>query len=112
MMPIFIGLIIAYILNPAVKFFEKKWTIKIVKKIKKHREKTDLKVARALSIFITYFIGAIFGALFIKFVIPSLLDSLEVMLLNVPTYLNNIYDYFNENLIKSPELRSTLSWPM
>ena len=31
--------------------------------------------------------------LFVKFVIPNLFESIELMLSNIPIYINNIYDW-------------------
>ena len=101
--PIFIGLLFAYLLNPIVKFFENRVFKKISKKIFKDK-KNHKKFERILSIFITYFIVSILIFLFIKFVIPNLLESIEVMITNIPIYINNIYDWLKSIFKNSPEL--------
>lgn len=83
--PILYGLLIAYLLNPAVTFFERhliKWTQSITFK--------DFKRLRVLSIIIVYL--CVFGTLFltIRFLIPQILDNIKVLFNNLPTYLDEI----------------------
>lgn len=101
--PIFIGLLFAYLLNPIVKFFEDNVSKKITKKLFKDKKEHN-KFERILSIFITYFIVCILIFSFIKFVIPNLLESIEIMLSNIPVYINNIYDWLKDIFKNSPEL--------
>lgn len=98
--PILYGLLIAYLLNPAVAFFERyliKWT---------HSTKVkDFKRLRVLSIIIVYL--CLFGTLFltIRFLVPQILDNIKVLFNNMPTYLDELrlmitqlQDVINENL--------------
>ncbi|HBA38053.1 MAG TPA: AI-2E family transporter [Firmicutes bacterium] len=105
LMPIFIGLLFAYLLNPIVVQFEK-YTDKFVLWIDHHPKvkiKNRKRLSRALSIFITYFITAAIIVLFIRFVVPSLIDSLNVMIANIPMYVNNIYDKLLSLTKSNPE---------
>ncbi|MBP3911811.1 MAG: AI-2E family transporter [Clostridiales bacterium] len=83
--PILYGLLIAYLLNPAVAFFERyliKWTHSTTFK--------DFKRLRLLSIIIVYI--CIFGTLFltIRFLVPQILDNIKVLFNNLPTYLDEL----------------------
>lgn len=85
--PILYGLLIAYLLNPAVAFFERyliKWTHSTTFK--------DFKRLRLLSIIIVYI--CIFGTLFltIRFLVPQILDNIKVLFNNLPTYLDELRD--------------------
>lgn len=85
--PILYGLLIAYLLNPAVAFFEHyliKWTHSTTFK--------DFKRLRLLSIIIVYI--CIFGTLFltIRFLVPQILDNIKVLFNNLPTYLDELKD--------------------
>lgn len=85
--PILYGLLIAYLLNPAVAFFERyliKWTHSTTFK--------DFKRLRLLSIIIVYI--CIFGTLFltIRFLVPQILDNIKVLFNNLPTYLDELKD--------------------
>ena len=85
--PILYGLLIAYLLNPAVAFFERyliKWTHSTTFK--------DFKRLRLLSIIIVYI--CIFDTLFltIRFLVPQILDNIKVLFNNLPTYLDELKD--------------------
>lgn len=107
--PIFLGVMFAYLLNPLVKLIEKFFTKQVVdylyKKVFKKAKRKE-KLPRMFAIFITYTLAIVIIVLFIKFVIPSLFDSLNLMLSNIPVYINNIYDYLKDILKSNSELMS------
>lgn len=107
--PIFLGVMFAYLLNPLVKLIEKFFTKQVVdylyKKVFKKAKRKE-KLSRMFAIFITYTLAIVIIVLFIKFVIPSLFDSLNLMLSNIPVYINNIYDYLKDILKSNSELMS------
>lgn len=107
LLPVFLGMLFAYLLNPIVKFFENKVVSKLHNKLFKDK-KLNKKVARGIAIFITYLILALIVFLFIQFVIPSLLESLQTMITNIPTYLDNIYEKAKDMLKNNPEFLSRL----
>ena len=73
------------------------------------KDKADRKkLIRAISIFITYFIIGLLVFLFIKFVIPNLLESMQTMISSIPTYINNIYDRVKDILKNNPSFVSSL----
>ena len=82
--PIIIGIIFAYLLNPIVKKLEKLF---------KKSKKITTKLARAISIFITYISFSLILILIIRFLIPSLFESINLMLKNIPIYLENLFDF-------------------
>ncbi len=85
--PILYGLLIAYLLNPAVAFFERY----LIKRTHSTTFK-DFKRLRLLSIIIVYI--CIFGTLFltIRFLVPQILDNIKVLFNNLPTYLDELKD--------------------
>ena len=101
--PIFIGLLFAYLLNPIVTFFEKFIDKNVIPKLYKNR-KANKRMSRVLGIFVTYFLVGFIILLFIQFVIPSFFESLEVMLSNVPVYLNKVYEYLRNIFKNNPDL--------
>lgn len=101
--PIFIGLLFAYMLNPLLKIFEKLISKKLSPKIFKDN-KSHSKFNRIIALLMTYLIVALAIFLFILFIVPNLLDSLQVMFNNIPVYINNIYDYLKNILKNNPEL--------
>ncbi len=107
--PIFLGIMFAYLLNPLVKLIEKYFTKYVVdylyKKVFK-KAKNKERVKRISAIFVTYLLALVIIWLFIEFVVPSLFDSINLMLANIPVYINNIYDYLKEMTKSNPDLMS------
>lgn len=107
--PIFLGIMFAYLLNPLVNFLDRYFTRYIVdylfKKVFK-KAKNKARVSRVLAIFTTYFLAILLILLFVQFVVPSLFESVNLMLTNIPVYVNNIYDYFKDVLANNPDLMS------
>ena len=87
-MPIIYGLVIAYLMNPVVNFFEKKVFNDLSKKVLK-KKNDRIKLSRALSITTStiIFLGLLITC--ISFLIPEILKSLEMLVLNINTYLSN-----------------------
>lgn len=110
LMPFIYGLAIAYLMNPVVKFFENKVFIKLIRKFSK-KKKDRKRLARVLSLCTSTII--FFGVLItsVSFLIPEILKSIEMLVLNINTYLTNskellidlfggssaIKDFINEN---------------
>ena len=88
--PIWLGLLFAYLMNPFVKFYERKLT----------KVNVSNKVKRVISIGITLSSIIILVLLFIKFVIPSFFSSMQTMIKSLPIYNDHIYslvkDYFDK----------------
>ena len=82
--PVFIGVLFAYLLNPIVSKIEFYFN-------KKQEIKNKKKLGRVLGIIITYFIIFVILLLFIRFIIPSVIDSINLMIQNIPKYLENIF---------------------
>ena len=87
MMPFIFGIIIAYLMNPVLKFFEVKVYDPLLKK--KFKKKERIKINRVLSICTSTII--FWGVLItcISFLIPEMLKSLETLVTNINTYLTN-----------------------
>lgn len=90
--PFIIGFVFAYLLNPIVDFFQNKFFLKIIKKIKIKEEK-KFKIARFSSILITCVIVIAIILILFDFIIPELLKSLEILIINIPVYLEQIKNY-------------------
>lgn len=90
--PFIIGFVFAYLLNPIVDFFQNKLLLNSIKKIKLKDDK-KLKISRYSSIFLTFIIVIIILVLSFDFIIPELLKSLEILIVNIPIYLEQIKNY-------------------
>ena len=109
--PLISGLIIAYILNPVMRFMETKMFFPLWNKIKRkkdHKYKREAKVIRFISAFLTLilFIGVLY-ALVIS-IMPQLIVNIQSILGRVPNYLLNLNDYYANVLVKYPKLESLL----
>lgn len=120
LMPFIYGLIIAYLLNPCIVFFEKKVFNKLAEKLVKSNGKKNF--SRTMSLFTTtiIFVGII--VITFSFFIPELINSLQTFVNNASTYVEHtkeilinvfggsdpIRDFINDNYGKFAD--SFMSW--
>lgn len=91
--PVFCGMVMAYLMNPVCKFFEKS----ILRKIKKDR------IRHIIAVILTVALVVLLVALLFIALIPSLVQSVSVLISNIPVYLTNLesnLDKLSENLSK------------
>lgn len=92
--PIIYGIVIAYLLNPVMKFVEK-YVSKGLRRIIK-KEKSVQKISRSIAIFTAIiFALAIVGALFVM-LIPELLKSINDLIEKMPGQIQNFIDFLGE----------------
>lgn len=92
MMPIVFGFILAYLLNPVLKFFERYFFTPVAKKIWKGegQDKPRKKFSRAFGVFCTIILFLIIlgGGLYL--VIPQVYQSLSKIVSDAPNYYNTL----------------------
>lgn len=104
--PITIGLILAYLLNPIVKF-EEKYLLPVLEKNMKSRKKAG-KLSRGISIFgALIFVGLILSIL-LKMVIPELYRSIERMIVDLPRQVNSFIDWASTHVDENSEIAERL----
>ena len=92
--PIIYGIVIAYLLNPVMKFVEKYVSKALSYVIKK--EKSLQKISRSIAIFASLiFALAIVSALFVM-LIPELIKSLNDLFEKMPGQIQEFIDYLSE----------------
>ena len=92
--PIIYGVVIAYLLNPVMKFVEK-YVSKGLKKIIK-KEESAKKISRSIAIFSSIiFALAIVSALFVM-LIPELIKSIDDLIEKMPGQIQEFMDYIGE----------------
>lgn len=104
--PIIMGFVVAYLINPIMKFFDKMFTSLFGKKTKlKHPE----KLSRGLSIFlaVTIFVAAI--AALIWMVVPSLVDSIVSLANTLPNHIDKGAAWVKDFLEKNEQLSGVLT---
>lgn len=97
LMPLIVGLVMAYIMSPIVKLFENKVFNKMDKVV----------VKRNLSILCTLVIIIGILAALISIIIPQLLESIQILIISVPTYLKNLGDVIVD-FVKANNLQQSI----
>ncbi|MDE6034582.1 MAG: AI-2E family transporter [Ruminococcus sp.] len=98
--PIIWGLIIAYLLNPVMKWIEKR-----LKKITE-KDKKRPKLTRAISVTMTMIIFIVMLIALCSIIVPQVTDSLMGIIDNIGTYFNNFEKWINGILAKYPKILS------
>lgn len=96
--PIIWGLVIAYLLNPIMM-----WTENNLKKLIKKKKP---KLNRVISVIITMIIFLAMLSTLCAIIIPQVTDSIEGIINNIGTYINNFEKWISGMLVKYPEILS------
>lgn len=94
LMPIIVGLVIAYLLNPLMKFFENVCYRRVQK------EKQRSKIRRGLSLVSTFVLALLFISGLFYLVIPQIVVSVSQLVSNIPAYFDNAKDFLDD-LVKN-----------
>lgn len=98
--PIIWGLAIAYLLNPIMM-----WTENNLKQFTE-KKKPKPKLNRIISVIITMIIFLAMLSALCAIIIPQVADSIEGIINNIGTYINNFEKWISELLVKYPEILS------
>lgn len=101
--PILIGIVIAYLLNPVMNFFEKRIMLQLEKTRLEKPQK--MKLARGLSVFLSVAFGVAVVATVFGLMIPQLITSLYGIARDMPVYLNRITDWVMDISKNNPEIQ-------
>lgn len=104
LMPIVYGFVLAYVLIPALNFFEGKVVVPLARKMKVDTEvkKNGLRgISVAITACVSIFVIYIFVYMFIAQIIPSIQDIID----NFDTYVNNGVAYVNKIFEDNPNFR-------
>ena len=104
LMPIVYGFVLAYVLSPALNFFEGKVVVPLARKMKVDTEvkKNGLRgISVAITACVSIFVIYIFVYMFIAQIIPSIQDIID----NFDTYVNNGVAYVNKIFEDNPNFR-------
>lgn len=104
--PIVIGLVLAYLINPIVKF-EEKYLLRLLEKRMKNRNRVD-KISRGISILgALAFVGLIIGIL-LQMVIPEIYRSIEGMIVDLPRQVNSFTDWLGSYIDEDSKMAGYL----
>lgn len=103
LMPVVVGMVIAYLLTPVLNFVEHKILFPLCKKIKLKDGKKKKSVVRCISILITVFlfVGLIYFLL--HMLISQIVPSVQNIVTNFDSYTTSITKWLNQALEDNPE---------
>ncbi len=109
--PLISGLIIAYILNPVMRFIENKCFTPLwnrIKRDKTHVYSKERIVIRVLSAFLTliFFIAVIYALL--MSLMPQMIVSIQSIISKASKFFLNINEYYDKVLVGQPRLEELL----
>lgn len=109
MMPVFFGVILAYLLTPTLNFIEKKILFPLFNKMKLKENKSLKKAVRGLSIVLTalfyYFIIQAVISMLLSQIIPSIKSIID----NSESYYNTFLKWLDSIFADNPQLQSSIS---
>lgn len=107
LMPIIMGIVIAYLLNPVVEFYERHLDRSLGKFIEK---KTKKKVSmRGMSIFISVIIVLAVIALLIMMVVPQIYTNISNLVYSLPEQIQNLVGKLMELAKNNEKVRNAIN---
>lgn len=106
--PVYIGLVIAYLLSPLVNKVERNIFIPLFYKIMKKR-KAVRSVSRAVSVTVVLLLSIVVLCWLIMLVVPEVVDSIISLTDSLPGYYQKIVNSVNEMKGKHPEIARQLA---
>ncbi len=102
LMPVIWGFVIAYLLNPLMKTFDR-LLIRIIKKDKNRR------LRRGLSVTLTMMIMLLGLGTLVYFIVPQLAITMKLLLDSLPKNMSSIQKWFDNLLENNPSLKGFIS---
>lgn len=103
-MPVFYGMILAYLLSFVMNFVEEKWLIPVFKRLKISINPKAISKIRVLSIFISLILSTLFIYVLLIIIVPHIYKSLQNIMASFPTYIDNLIYYTELVLSRNPEI--------
>lgn len=102
--PVYIGVIVAFLLSPLVNKMDQYVFIPLWQKIYKEKKNKVEGIARGCSVFTVLILAllVIFGLLML--VIPEIINSVSSLIRNLPGYYNNVIDWGDHIFRSHPKL--------
>ena len=94
--PIIIGIVLAYLLNPIVKF-EEAWIKKLLEKYIKNPKKVK-SLSRMLGITGAWLFFGIIIAVLVAAILPTIVDSIMSMIMTFPDAIDNLLRWINRTI--------------
>lgn len=100
--PVLIGVAIAYLLNPILKFSEKHIVMRIWNQFRNpsKKYKKEKAIIRGISVTITMIVFFLICYGLVMLIVPQVIESLESIIKQIPDYVNSSTVYFNQKADK------------
>lgn len=108
-MPIIDGFILAYLMTPILNFVERNLLKRILKKERAKLSKRQAKLLRGISVFFTLILVLAALYSFFSIVVPQLLKSIQSIILQFPSYVNNLTIWLEKVLADNPQVELYLN---
>lgn len=105
MMPVVFGFIMAYILTPILNFIEQKILIPLSNRLKLKERANNKKRIRGLSVLITVCLFYMLIHILISMLISQIVPSIQSIITNFDTYVNNVTNWLNKLLADNPDFK-------
>ena len=102
LMPVYIGIIIAYLLSPVVNKMDQYLFIPLMEQIIRKKEEKVPAIARGLSIFCSLLLAIVLLVALFWMVIPEVVNSISSLAQNMPQYYNNLVEWGTGLFKKNP----------
>lgn len=104
LLPVYIGIVVAYLLSPLVDKADQFIFIPLCQKIFKNKKRKTEQVARGCSVFVVLILALfiLFGILML--VIPEIINSMTSLVRNLPGYYENVKTWGGRFFKSNPEL--------
>lgn len=102
------GLIIAYLLIPIMRYFEKHWFKPLTDKIYERKpDKTQAgKLAHTLALIMSEIFLIVIITALIYMIVPQLYESVEAIVINSPDYIKSATERINKMLMNHPDIEA------
>lgn len=107
--PIIYGLVIAYLLDKVLMFFEKTFFVRLGKRMFRKKPGKAKKSARVMSILLTMILMLLFFGGLLALVLPQIYNSIEKLVVQMPHYVNVALDWAQKFLNDNPDLEATVT---
>ena len=109
LMPVIDGIVLAYLITPILNFIEKYIIKRLFDRFHVKESVKRQKRVRAISIVLTLIFVIVILTLFFSMIIPQLILSVQSIIFQFPMYINNLYVWVTNLLIKNPELEEVFN---
>lgn len=108
LMPVVVGMAIAYLLTPVLNFIERKLLLPLSRKCRIRKSKHGSALIRGIGILITAFLFVALIYMIFSMLISQIVPSVQNIVANFDTYITNFTVWLNRTLEDNPEVRTTL----